>query len=37
MIETGKPRYMLDLLLSIITVSLRSVDIVESLPELRWE
>jgi len=35
--ETSKPRYILDLLLSVISVSLQSVEIVESLPELRWE
>jgi predicted helicase len=32
--ETGNSRYILDLLLSIITVSTSTVDIVESLPEL---
>ena len=34
--EHGDPRYILDLLLSIITVSLRTVDIVEGLPEVAW-
>jgi len=35
--ETGNPRYILDLLLSIITVSMKTVDIVEGLPSLRLE
>ncbi|NTV67025.1 MAG: DEAD/DEAH box helicase [Chlorobaculum sp.] len=35
--QTGNPRYILDLLLSIITVSLRTVEIVENLPELKVE
>jgi predicted helicase len=35
--ETGQPRYILDLLLSIINVSLLTVDIVEALPEVRFE
>lgn len=30
-------QYILDLLLSIITVSLRTVEIVEALPELKFE
>jgi len=33
--ETGNPRYILDLLLSVITVSMKTVDIVESLPQLK--
>lgn len=32
--EHNKPRYILDLLLSIITVSVKSVDIINSLPKL---
>lgn len=35
--QTGNPRYILDLLLSIVTVSLRTVEIVEGLPELAFE
>lgn len=35
--ETGNPRYILDLLLSIINVSVQTVDIVNSLPELNFE
>lgn len=35
--EVGKPRYILDLLLSVINVSVQTVDIVESLPKLRFE
>jgi predicted helicase len=34
--EVGNPRYILDLLLSIITVSLLTVDIVNSLPKLSF-
>lgn len=33
----SNPRYMLDLLLSIINVSVQTVEIVEGLPEMRWE
>ena len=32
--EQGKPRYILDLLLSVITVSLRTKNIVKSLPSI---
>ena len=32
--EHGKPRYILDLILSSITVSLKTLDIVENLPEI---
>ena len=32
--EVGNPRYILDLLLSIISVSLQTVDIVNSLPKV---
>ena len=32
--EVGKPRYILDLLLSIINVSVQTVDIVNSLPKI---
>jgi len=35
--EVGNPRYILDLLLSIINVSLQTLDIVESLPKVRFE
>lgn len=36
-IEHGKPRYILDLLLSVINVSCQTVDIVNSLPEVDWD
>ena len=36
-IETEKPRYILDLLLSVINVSVQTVDIVGSLPEVVFE
>ena len=32
--EHGNPRYILDLLLSVITVSMKTMEIVESLPRL---
>lgn len=35
--EVGNPRYILDLLLSIINVSVKTVDIVNDLPELKFE
>ena len=35
--EHKKPRYILDLLLSVINVSVQTVDIVNSLPEVDWE
>jgi predicted helicase len=35
--EVGNPSYILDLLLSIINVSVQTVDIVNSLPELKFE
>lgn len=35
--EHGKPRYILDLLLSVINVSVQTVDIVNSLPKLKFE
>ena len=35
--EVGKPRYILDLLLSIINVSVQTVDIVASLPKVKFE
>lgn len=35
--EVGNPRYILDLLLSIINVSVQTVDIVNSLPELKFD
>ena len=36
-IEHGKPRYILDLILSCITVSLKTLDIVENLPEIDFD
>jgi len=36
-IEAGNPRYILDLLLSIINVSVQTVDIVNSLPKVKFE
>lgn len=35
--EHGNPRYILDLLLSVINVSCQTVDIVNSLPEVDWD
>ena len=35
--ETGNPKYILNLLLSIINVSVQTVDIVENLPKLKFE
>ena len=35
--EVGNPRYILDLLLSIINVSVQTVDIVNSLPEIKFD
>lgn len=35
--EHNKPRYILDLLLSVINVSVQSVDIVNALPEVDWD
>ncbi len=35
--EHNKPRYIIDLLLSVINVSLKTVDIVDALPEVDWE
>jgi predicted helicase len=35
--EHNKPRYILDLLLSVINVSCQTVDIVNSLPEVDWD
>ena len=35
--EVGNPRYILDLLLSVINVSVQTVEIVESLPRLQLE
>ncbi|MEY3995990.1 MAG: hypothetical protein RL344_333 [Pseudomonadota bacterium] len=35
--ETGKPRYILDLLLSVINVSVQTVDIVNALPKVDFE
>jgi predicted helicase len=34
--EHNNPRYILDLLLSVITVSVKTVDIVNSLPKVDW-
>ena len=36
-VEHQKPRYIFDLLLSIINVSVQTVDIVNNLPEVDWE
>jgi predicted helicase len=36
-VEVGKPRYILDLLLSIINVSVKTVEIVEGLPKVKFE
>ena len=35
--EVGNPRYILDLLLSIINLSVKTVEIVEGLPKLKFE
>ena len=35
--EVGNPRYILDLLLSIINVSVQTVDIVNGLPKLQFD
>ncbi|NTW70425.1 MAG: DEAD/DEAH box helicase [Chlorobiaceae bacterium] len=35
--EVGNPRYILDLILSVINVSVKTVDIVAGLPELKFE
>ena len=35
--EVGNPRYILDLLLSIINVSVQTVEIVEGLPKVEFE
>ena len=35
--EVGNPRYILDLLLSIINVSVQTVEIVNSLPKLKFD
>ena len=35
--EHGKPRYILDLLLSVINVSVQTVDIVNALPKLKFD
>ena len=35
--ETGNPRYILDLLLSVINVSVQTVEIVEGLPKMEFE
>jgi predicted helicase len=35
--EVGNPRYILDLLLSIINLSVQTVDIVDGLPKLKFE
>ena len=34
--EHGQPRYILDLLLSVITVSVKTVEIIKSLPEMKF-
>ena len=35
--EVGNPRYILDLLLSVVNVSVQTVKIVNNLPELSFE
>jgi predicted helicase len=35
--EHDNPQYILDLLLSVITVSIKTVDIVAGLPKVEWE
>ena len=35
-LEHGKPRYILDLLLSVMTVSIKTIDIVNNLPKLKF-
>jgi predicted helicase len=35
--EHGKPRYILDLLLSVINVSVQTVEIVKALPKLKFK
>ena len=35
--EVGNPRYILDLLLSITNVSMKPMEIVESLPNIKFE
>jgi hypothetical protein len=35
--EVGNPRYILDLLLSIINLSVQTVDVIDRLPELQFE
>ena len=35
--EHGKPRYILDLLLSVINVSVQTVEIVNALPKLKFD
>jgi len=35
--EVGNPRYILDLLLSIVNVSVQTVDIVNGLPKVKFE
>jgi predicted helicase len=35
--EVGNPRYILDLLLSIINVSMKTIKIVEGLPQVKFE
>ena len=35
--EVGNPRYILDLLLSVINVSVQTVDIVNNLPKVKFE
>ncbi|MDR2500325.1 MAG: hypothetical protein LBD37_04490, partial [Treponema sp.] len=35
--EHNNPRYILDLLLAVISVSMRTVDIVAGLPKAEWE
>jgi predicted helicase len=36
-LEQGKPRYIIDLIKQVVTLSLRTVEIIESLPRLRFD
>ena len=36
-LEQGKPRYIIDLIRQVVTLSIRTVEIVDSLPKLRFD
>ena len=36
-LEQGKPRYIVDLIKQVVTLSLRTVEIVDALPKLRFD